>query len=139
MSGELLDFDNPWRPIYEWRQAATWGGAAVGCIAAAAALPLPTSFANISAIACAIVGLSRTYAAWTRQEAKSKASNSGKQFISIEEVIKLGQSAAKNGNLWMGTGFQWTDIEAVKMHALMGRGVAQQLGREVSVLAPIQN
>lgn len=132
MSGELLDFDNPWRPIYEWRQAATWGGAAVGCIAAAAALPLPTSFANISAIACAIVGLSRTYAAWTRQEAKSKASNSGKQFISIEEVIKLGQSAAKDGNLWMGTGFQWTDIEAVKMHALMGRGVAQQLGREVS-------
>ena len=132
MNGELLDFDNPWRPIYEWRQAAVWGTATAGCIAAAMLLPLPTSFANVSAVACAVAGLYRTYAAWGRQEAKSKATNTEKQFITIQEVIDHGKHAAKTNQLWLGTGFQWTDIEAVKMHALMGGGVAQQLGREAS-------
>ncbi len=132
MSAELLDFDNPWRPIYEWRQAMGWGCAAAGCVAAAAALPLPTSFASVSAISCAIIALARTYSAWNRQDAKSKATNTEKRFISIKEVIDNGQKAAKKGQLWLGTGFQWTDIEAVKMHALMGGGVAQQLGRKAS-------
>lgn len=132
MTSELLDFDNPWRPIYEWRQAAVWGAATVGCIAAAATLPLPTSFAGVSAIGCAMAGLARTYAAWSRQDAKSKAMDTEKQFISVQEVIDLGKDAAKSNHLWLGTGYQWTDIEASKMHALMGGGVAQQLGRGAS-------
>ncbi len=132
MSGEVLDFDNPWRPIYEWRQAAMWGTASVGCVAAAALLPLPTSFASVSAIACGFVGLYRAYTAWGRQEAKSKATNTEKQFITVQEVIDLGKNAAKTNKLWLGSGFQWTDIEAVKMHALIGGGVAQQLGRQAS-------
>lgn len=132
MTGELLDFDNPWRPIYEWRQAAVWGAASAGCIFAAAALPLPTSFASVSAIACAMAGLARTYSAWGRQNAKSKASNTEKQFISVQEVIDLGKDAAKGDQLWLGSGYQWTDIEASKMHALIGGGVAQQLGRGAS-------
>lgn len=132
MSAELLDFDNPWRPIYEWRQALGWGCAAGGCIGAAAALPLPTTFASISAISCALVALSRAYVAWNRQDSKSKATNTEKRFITVKEVIEHGQRAGKNGQLWLGTGFQWTDIEAGKMHALMGGGVAHQLGRKVS-------
>ena len=129
---ELLDFDNPWRPIYEWRQAAMWGAATVGCIGAAAMMPLPITFAKISAIGCAVMGLVRYYKARERQEIKSKATDTSKQFISIQEVIAKGKEAAEKNQLWLGTGFGWTDIEASKMHALYGQGVAQQLGRQVS-------
>lgn len=92
---EILDFDNPWRPIFEWRQAAVWGLATAGCIGASVMMPLPTTFAKISAITCAIISLARSYKAWERQVIKTKATDTSKQFISIKEVIEKGKEASK--------------------------------------------
>ena len=31
--------------------------------------------------------------------------------------------------MWLGKGFDWTDVESQKMHALTGQGVAQTIGK----------
>ncbi len=130
MGQELLDFDNPWRPVYEARQAAGWLAATAGSVASAAYLPLPGSFAQIAALSCGFVGLYRAYVAWGRTETKARTRITKKEFITIAELIKITQKLKGKDQLWLGKGFQWTDIEANTMHALIGGGIAKQLGRE---------
>ena len=54
-----------------------------------------------------------------------------KQFIGIPEVIGLANVAARRESIWLGRGFHWTDIEASRMHSLIGRGIAAQMGKEL--------
>lgn len=130
MGQELLDFDNPWRPIYEGRQAAGWLAATAGTVVSAAYLPLPGSFAQIAAVSCGFVGLYRAYAAWGRTETKARSNITKKEFITIAELINITNKVKGNDHLWLGKGFQWTDIEANNMHALINGGIAAQIGRK---------
>jgi len=138
MADELFDFDNPWRPVYEGRQAASWFAATAGCLATATLLPLPTSFGTVTASACSVVTMWRAYRAWERWSDKSRTNLSEKEFITIEELAKVSSPFASMENadgelapqMWMGRGFHWTDIEASKMHSLMGAGVAKVLGKK---------
>lgn len=132
MKQEIFDFDNPWRPIYEGNQSLGWFIAAAGCAATGAFLPLPTSFAAVASATCAFAGVYRGFAAYLRRDVKARATNTTKSFITVEELIAKGQKAAKRNELWMGQGYQWTDIEANIMHSLLGGGVAAQLGREAT-------
>ena len=132
MKQEIFDFDNPWRPIYEAPQAMGWIGAAIGCAATGAFLPLPTTFAAVAAGTCAIAGAYRGAKAYKRRDVKARATNTTKSFITVEELISKAKNAAKTNELWLGQGFQWTDIEANTMHSLLGGGVAAQLGREAT-------
>lgn len=132
MKQEIFDFDNPWRPIYEAPQAMGWLGAAIGCAATGAFLPLPTTFAAVAAGTCAVAGAYRGAKAYKRRDVKARATNTTKSFITVEELISKAKKAAKNNELWLGQGFQWTDIEANTMHSLLGGGVAAQLGREAT-------
>ncbi|MBV7542095.1 conjugative transfer system coupling protein TraD [Acidovorax sp. sic0104] len=132
MKQEIFDFDNPWRPIYEAPQALGWLGAAAGCVATGAFLPLPTSFAAVAAGTCAIAGAYRGAKAYARRKVKARALCTTKSFITVPELIQKAQQAAKTNHLWLGEGFQWTDIEANTMHSLLGGGVAAQLGREAT-------
>ena len=137
MASELFDFDNPWRPVYEGRQAASWLGATVGCMATATLLPLPTTFGTVTASACGVVGMWRAYKAWERASDKWRTSFAQKEFITIPDLFKISAPFAQMENgrgeltpqMWMGRGFHWTDIEASKMHSLMGAGVAKMLGK----------
>lgn len=141
MANELFDFDNPWRPVYEAPQAVAWLAAAVGCVATATALPLPTEFGTVTASACGVVGMWRGYKAWERASDKWRTSFSEKGFITIDELykvtrpfatktVKVGSEVKSIPEMWMGKGFHWTDIEAVKMHSLLGAGVAKMLGKD---------
>jgi len=132
MKQEIFDFDNPWRPIYEAPQAMGWIGAAIGCAATGAFLPLPTTFAAVAAGTCAVAGAYRGAKAYKRRDVKARATNTTKSFITVDELISKAKKAAKTNELWLGQGFQWTDIEANTMHSLLGGGVAAQLGREAT-------
>lgn len=134
MSNDGHDFDNPWRPVYEGKMAVSWFAAMAGCVASAAYLPLPGSFGMVAASTCGLLGMWRSYTAWERAADKSRALHSTKEFITIPELAKATAEAQKKGALWLGKGFQWTDIEAVKMHSLMSGGVAALLGREATQL-----
>ena len=130
MSENLFDFDNPWRPNYESSQSMAWFGAVGVCLASAWFLPLPTTFAAVAASGCSLMGVLRLSKAWTRYSDTARTNFSGKTFIDIEGLKKASKVAIKRKEVWLGRGFQWTDMEAQRMHALVSSGVAKTLGKE---------
>ena len=54
-----------------------------------------------------------------------------KQFVQIPEMIRIANGASQRECIWLGSGFHWTDIEASRMHSLIGRGIAAQMGKEL--------
>ena len=130
MSENIFDFDNPWRPNYESSQSMAWFGAVGVCLASAWFLPLPTTFAAVAASGCSLMGVLRLSKAWTRYSDTARTNFSGKTFIDIEGLKKASMDAIKRKEVWLGRGFQWTDMEAQRMHALVSSGVAKTLGKE---------
>lgn len=130
MSEKLFDFDNPWRPNYESGQSMAWFGAVGVCLASAWFLPLPATFAAVAASGCSLMGVHRLSKAWTRYSDTARTNFSGKTFIDIDGLKKASKDAIKRKEVWLGKGFQWTDMEAQRMHALVASGVAKTLGKE---------
>lgn len=130
MSENIFDFDNPWRPNYESCQSIAWFGAVGVCLASAWFLPLPTTFAAVAASGCSLMGVLRLSKAWTRYSDTARTNFSGKTFIDIEGLKNASLDAIKRKEVWLGSGFQWTDMEAQRMHALVSSGVAKTLGKE---------
>ena len=76
------------------------------------------------------MGVLRLSKAWTRYSDTARTNFSGKTFIDIEGLKKASKDAIKRKEVWLGRGFQWTDMEAQRMHALVSSGVAKTLGKE---------
>ena len=128
---ESQDFDNPWRKVYEWPMTATWLGASALALAVTRTLPVPTRVGVVTSLLCAGLGAVRATQAWRRGQDTSRIHLVEKQFIDIPGMIEVARKATRQDSIWIGKGFQWTDIEANRMHALIGRGVAAQMGKEV--------
>lgn len=128
---EALDWENPWRKTYEWPMAAAWAVASALTLAVSATLPVPTRFGVAAAVVCAVIGAVRAARAWRRSLDATRIRLADRGFIAIQEMIGLTRRCAARGMIWMGTGFQWTDIESSRMHALISRGVAAQMGKDL--------
>jgi len=128
---ESQDFDNPWRKVYEWPMTATWFGASALTLAVTQTLPVPTRVGVVTSLLCAGLGAVRATQAWRRSQDTSRIHLVEKQFIDIPGMIEVARKATRQDSIWIGKGFQWTDIEASRMHALIGRGIAAQMGKEV--------
>jgi conjugal transfer pilus assembly protein TraD len=128
---ESHDFDNPWRKVYEWSMAVTWLGASALTLAVTKTLPVPTRFGVITSLLCTGIGAYRAAQAWKRSQDKTRIRLSEKQFIEIPDLLKIAKKASSQEAVWLGSGFHWTDIEAGRMHALIGRGVAAQMGKGI--------
>jgi len=127
---ETHDFDNPWRKVYEWPMTATWLGASALSLAVTKTLPVPTRFGVATSLLCAGLGAYRATQAWKRSQDTTRVRLAEKQFIDIPAMIDLARQAHGRTSLWLGKGFQWTDIEASRMHALINGGLAAQLGKD---------
>lgn len=127
---ETYDFDNPWRKVYEWPMTAAWLGASALTLAVTKTLPVPTRFGVATSLLCAGLGAYRATQAWKRTQDTTRVRLAEKQFIDILAMIELARRAQGKASLWLGRGFQWTDIEASRMHALINGGLAAQLGKE---------
>lgn len=125
------DFDNPWRRVYEWPMAATWMGASALTLAVTMTLPVPTRFGVLTSLLCTGFAAYRSIQAWRRSQDKTRIRLTEKQFIEVPELLKIARRASLQDAVWLGSGFHWTDIEAGRMHALIGRGVAAQMGKEI--------
>ncbi len=128
---DTQDFDNPWRKIYEWRMAASWFTASVVTLLLVLATPVPYHAGIILSITCSFFGLLRGTAALKRSADLNRIYLTGKQFINFLNIIKTGKKAASHNNLWLGTGFQWTDVESSRMHSLMDQGIVNQFGKAI--------
>ena len=126
---ETHDFDNPWRKIHEWPMAVAWLGASALTLAVTRTLPVPNRFGVATSLLCAGLGAYRARQAWKRRQDTGRIRLAEKQFIDIPTMVGQAHKAQAKGNLWLGKGFQWTDIEASRMHALINGGLAAQLGK----------
>lgn len=124
------DFSNPWRKIYEWPMAVAWTGASALTLAVASTLPVPTKAAVTMALAMAGMGAYRTVQAIRRKTEVARLSHNQLEFVSLEKFLPLAAKYHAKDCFWIGEGFQWTDIEANRMYALMSMGIARKLGKE---------
>jgi len=92
-------------------------------------VPLPVKFSAIAMTLCTGMALYRGIGAWRRYVNLTRLDNYGKEFITIPELMDKTALATKKSSVWLGTGFDWTDVEAQKMHAMLAQGVAQTIGK----------
>jgi len=111
--------------------AATWMGASALTLAVTKTLPVPTRFGVLTSLLCTGFAAYRSIQAWRRSQDKTRIRLTEKQFIEVPELLKIARRASLQDAVWLGSGFHWTDIEAGRMHALIGRGVAAQMGKEI--------
>jgi len=127
----FYEWESPWRPNFEATMSASWAGAALFTLVASKYMPvpLPVKFSAIAMTVCTGMALYRGIGAWRRYVNLTRLDNYGKEFISIPELINKTEVATKKNAVWLGKGFDWTDVESQKMHALIGQGVAQTIGK----------
>lgn len=106
-------------------------GASALTLAVTKTLPVPTRFGVLTSLLCTGFAAYRSIQAWRRSQDKSRIRLTEKQFIEVPELLKIARRASLQDVVWLGSGFHWTDIEAGRMHALIGRGVAAQMGKEI--------
>lgn len=111
--------------------AATWMGASALTLAVTKTLPVPTRFGVLTSLLCTGFAAYRSIQAWRRSQDKTRIRLTEKQFIEVPELLRIARRASLQDAVWLGSGFHWTDIEAGRMHALIGRGVAAQMGKEI--------
>jgi conjugal transfer pilus assembly protein TraD len=111
--------------------AATWMGASALTLAVTKTLPVPTRFGVLTSLLCTGFAAYRSIQAWRRSQDKTRIRLTEKQFIEVPDLLKIARRASLQDAVWLGSGFHWTDIEAGRMHALIGRGVAAQMGKEI--------
>jgi len=126
-----FDWENPWRPNIEAKMATIWGGAAAATIIIGKYMPvpIPMEFSAIAALACTGMAAYRGIAAYKRYVGSSRLTNYGMEFMTIAELAEKTDLAVKKKSVWLGTGFDWTDVEAQKMHAMIGQGIAKTIGK----------
>lgn len=127
----FYEWESPWRPNFEATMSASWAIAALFTLIAAKYMPvpLPVKFSAIAMAVCTGMALYRGIWAWRRYVNLTRLDNYGKEFISIPELINKTAVATRKKAVWLGKGFDWTDVESQKMHALIGQGVAQTIGK----------
>ncbi len=128
---ESFDWENPWRPNIEAKMAMAWGMAATATliIGKYMPVPIPLKFSATAALVCTGMAAYRGIAAWRRYADSSRLSNFGMEFITIEQLAQKGLLAMNKKAVWLGGGFDWTDIEAQKMHSMISMGVAKTIGK----------
>jgi conjugal transfer pilus assembly protein TraD len=128
---DAYDFDYPWRPIYEWQMTVVWLGAATLMLAVTKTLPVPTRMGVTASLICVGIGGVRALQAWRRSQDSNRIRLAEKQFVQIPAMLRIAKVASERECIWLGSGFHWTDIEASRMHSLIGRGIAAQMGKEL--------
>lgn len=128
---ESFDWENPWRPNIERKMAMGWGVAASASIVIGKYMPvpIPMKFSALAVLACTGMAAYRGYAAWGRYVAGTRLTDFGIEFMSIKDIAKKTELAVAKKSTWLGEGFEWTDVESQKMHAMIEQGIAKTIGK----------
>ncbi len=113
------EFEDLYRPIYEFRICAVW-------IACAVMIALFSKPAGIPGIMIGIqLGICALMAAWSLARSRRLYSAQVKLLGFKQEFVKLGDFMDKalpfvrNGEIWLGKGFEWTPVQTQRYHEIM--------------------
>lgn len=123
------EFEVPWRPNFEARMMLVWMVGALLILSISHWAPVFHGFGATLTIACAIGGGIRGVQAYRRMVVDKRLTHFGKEFITLDALMRVARKAAETKQYWLGRGFSWSDIEATKLHTLMSMGVVRTIGR----------
>lgn len=123
------EFEVPWRPNFEARMMLVWMVGALLILSISRWAPVFHGFGATLTIACAIGGGIRGVQAYRRMVVDKRLTHFGKEFITLDALMRVARKAAGTKQYWLGRGFSWSDIEATKLHTLMSMGVVRTIGR----------
>lgn len=92
-------------------------------------VPIPMKFSALAVLACTGMAAYRGYAAWQRYVAGTRLNDFGMEFMSIKDIAKKTELAFAKDSTWLGEGFEWTDVESQKMHAMIEQGISKTIGK----------
>ncbi|MCS6786574.1 MAG: conjugative transfer system coupling protein TraD [Thiobacillaceae bacterium] len=122
-----FDFASPWRRIYEIRMAVVWMAAAAATYAITRALPAPPLMGQAAAAVCMAMAAWRAIEALLLAHRQDRINRRyGPRVVSLEDVAR----AVRDGEVWLGEGYDWTDAHAQQMHALTSQNAAGILDRQ---------
>jgi conjugal transfer pilus assembly protein TraD len=123
---ERHDFEHPWREVYEIPMAAAWLAAAAASYVVTTLLPAPTLAGQAAIMICL------SMAAWRSVHALRLSRERDRMLVATQPQ-KIGlrhlDRRVEADKLWLGSGFDWTDDLAGRMHALIGLGIHQTVGK----------
>lgn len=119
---------NPWRANHEIKAAIAWGGAAFTSQITGVLIGIPAWLSIIVGIPCLVGLYVRGSNAYQRHTEIGRLRTRPIMMIKPEEMQEITKRACASNQLWLGKGFDWTDIEANKMHDALGKGVRSTLG-----------
>lgn len=122
------DFQNPWRENFEAKQASLWVTASAVTMVLSWKATFFPRFGVLIGATCLAIAAVRGSAAYKRYVARKRVENSGKEFIKFQDILEITKKAAGAGALWVGKGFLWTDVEAIRLHQLLSQGAVSTLG-----------
>ncbi len=128
MAADPNFYEVPWRPNVEMTSAYSWGAASISSLALSLLSPQPSLGIGPAAL-CMLVGGYRTFQAIKRESDSDRLKIDGRLFITAKDLIEIAKVHAAKGQYWMGKGFEWTDIEATRLHHILDEGPKKVLGK----------
>jgi len=123
-------YEASWRPIYEWRAAGTWLVAAPLTAAIPIVYPSLGGYATWAASACIALAAFRGAQAWIRQTRKDRLNERGLDFIKSDVFVEQSKEFLVKGEVWLGSGFDWTQEQAQRLEDLKRMGVERLIGKD---------
>lgn len=116
-SSQVYNYEDPFRPIYEYAAIGTWAMSCLIALVAIGITPYPKPVFTLFATVCALMALVRGRTAltlWRRQKALQGAPLS---FMSPDELTKVNPANSKY--LFLGYGFQWSQEQRQLVHSIL--------------------
>jgi len=116
-SSQVYDYEDPFRPIYEYYAIGAWIMCCLIALVAVGITPYPKPVLTLFATICAAMAVKRMTSAlilWRRQKALQGVPLT---FMTQEELLKINK--ADSSYLFLGFGFKWTQAERQLVHGII--------------------
>lgn len=116
-SSQVYNYEDPFRPIYEYAAIGTWGMSCLVALIAIGITPYPKPVFMLFATVCALMAALRTRTAlrlWRRQRALQ---GTPLTFMTPSELHAVNRVDSKH--LFLGYGFHWTQEQRQLVHSII--------------------
>jgi len=123
-------YEASWRPVYEWHAAAAWGMAIPATAMIPFMYPELGGYATWAVGACLVFALIRGVQAWDRQTRRDRLNETGLDFVKSPEFVAQSMTFVQKKEIWLGSGFDWTQEQAQHLEDLKRMGIERLIGKD---------
>lgn len=116
--GGINDYEIPFRPPFELKAAAWWGGAAAITVPLSMLTNAPYGIAALTVTGCAVMAALRFSQGYSKYSDRKNLNNYERSFTDLQGVA----DHMDRDSIWMGTGFVWDKDAANRAYEVLRRG-----------------